>query len=189
MKKTRQKFTIRIPVKPYVKRFLEINYAFPIEFTANPADHRVFQGLLHKPGTHRDKRIGEQLLLYTEEVEVLISEHDFYRYGWELTRTNTVAFGKYFEKRAKTMMRSIIGIHVSLGMPINKSIEKFQERYRFDEDIWKYEAIKKDFFRNGRLERVDFEDEIFQKIEKIILHNLYDLGTIGKQVIKVYEAV
>jgi len=85
-------------------------------------------------------------------------------------------------------MRNIVGIHVSLGMPINKSIEKFQERYRFYEDIWKYEAIKKDFFRNGRLERVDFDEEIFHKIEKIILHNLYDLGTIGKQVIKEYEA-
>jgi hypothetical protein len=120
-------------------------------------------------------------------VEVVISEHDFYRYGWELTKTNTIAFGRYYEERAKAMMRTYIGVNISLGVPINKSILKFQDRFVFDEEVWHYEAIKKDIYRNGKVELIDFNDEIFKKIEKIVLRNLYDLGTLSQQAIKGYE--
>jgi hypothetical protein len=120
-------------------------------------------------------------------VEVVISEHDFYRYGWELTKTNTIAFGRYYEERAKAMMRTYIGVNISLGVPINKSILKFQNRFVFDEEVWHYEAIKKDIYRNGKVELIDFNNEIFKKIEKIVLRNLYDLGTLSQQAIKEYE--
>ena len=189
MKQLPQKFTVSIPVKPYVKRFLEINYGTPVDFTQNTQGNKFFQSLLRKPNTCDDKKYPDTICTYTEVVEILISEHDFYRYGWELTKTNTVAFGKYFEDKAKAMMRSIIGVNIGLGIPINKSIERFQKRFRFDEDVWHYEAIKKDFYRHGQIELVDFEDEIFIKIEKIIVRNLYDLGTVSKQLIKQYETV
>ena len=188
MRSTPQKFTVTIPVKPYVKRFLEFNYGFPLTFNGDPPAHKFFQNLLRKPSAHNDKKYPDTLYKHAELVEIIISEHDFYRYGWELTRTNTIAFGKYFEDRVKIMMRSVVGVNIGLGIPINKSIEKFQERFKFDEDVWKYDAIKKDFYRNGQVEIIDFNDEIFRKIEKIILRNLYDLGTISQQVIKNYEA-
>jgi hypothetical protein len=182
-----QKFTVSIPVKPYVKRFIEINYGMPADFTEDPHIHKFFQELLRKPDSSYDKKYPDTICTYTTETEVLISEHDFYRYGWELTKTNIVAFGRRFEDRAKAMMRSIIGVNIGLGLPINKSIEKFQDRFQFHEDIWKYEAIKKDFYRNGQVELVDFDNEIFRKIEKIILRNLYDLGTISNKAKKHYE--
>jgi hypothetical protein len=122
-------------------------------------------------------------------VEVLISEHDFYHYGWELTKKNTVAFGLHFEKRAKLMMRNLIGVYHGLGLPLYVSIGKFQERFRFEEDTWRFDWIKKDFYRNGQVEIVDFDNEIFRKIEKIILRNMSELGTITKQVIQEYETV
>lgn len=187
MKPTPQKFTVSIPSKPYVKRFLEINYGAPVDFTDSPVCHKFFQGLLRKPVTTDDKKYPDSICTYTEIVEVVISEHDFYRYGWELTKTNIVAFGKYYEDKAKMMMRTVVGVNHGLGIPINKSIERFQERFKFDEDVWRYEAIKKDFYRNGQVEIVDFENEIFLKIEKIIMRNLYDLGTVSKQLIKQYE--
>lgn len=188
MTKPQQKFTVSIPVKPYVKRFLEINYGMPVDFNHSPMCHKFFQGLLRKPNTTDDKKYPDSICTYTEVVEVVISEHDFYRYGWELTKTNIVAFGRYYEDKAKMMMRTVVGVNHGLGIPINKSIERFQERFRFDEDVWRYEAIKKDFYRNGQVEVVDFDREIFLKIEKIILRNLYDLGTVSKQLIKEYEA-
>ena len=141
---------------------------------------------MRKPDTSRDKQY-EAFCTYTEVVEVVISEHDFYRYGWELTKTNIVAFGKYYEDRAKMLMRNVVGVNHGLGIPINKSIERFQERFKFDEDVWRYEAIKKDFYRNGQVEVVDFENEIFFFFEKIVLRSLYDLGTVSKQLYKQYE--
>ncbi len=182
-----QKITVSVPVKSYVKRFLEINYGSPVDFSDDPVCHKFFQQLLRKPNYSRDKQYPETLVNYSETVDVLISEHDFYRYGWELSKTNTIAFGRFFEDKCKMMMRTIVGITHGLGIPINKSIERFQDRFRFDEDVWRYEAIKKDFYRNGQVLLVDFDKEIFSKIEKIILRNLYDLGTLSKQLIDQHE--
>ena len=187
MKQTQQRFIVSIPVKPYVSRYLEINYGSPIDFTSDPSVNKFFQDLLQKPDSSRDKQYPETIFTYTEVVEVLISERDFYRYGWELTKTNIVAFGKRFEEQAKVLMRSMVGVYHGLGLPVFKSIDKFQNRFQFDEDVWKSEAIKKDFYRNGHKEQIDFDNEIFSKIEGIILRNLYELGTISKQAKKEYE--
>ena len=189
MNQTRNpKFFVHVQVKPYVRRFLELNYGTPVLIAKDPAAHRFLQELLRKPDTNRDKQYPEQICTYTDLAEIVISEHDFYRYGWELTKTDTVAFGRYFEDRAKTLMRNIVGVKVSAGLPLKTAIVNFQERYGFDEDTWSYETIKKDFNRNGFLERIDFETEIFQKIERIVLRNLYGLGTISKSMITTYES-
>lgn len=181
------KFFVIVTVKPYVRRFLEMNYGYPIRFTDDSASNRFFLRMLSKPDTSRDRQYPEQMCTYTEEVEVIISEHDFFKYGWELTKTDTVQFGKYFEDRAKALMRSVVGVYSSLGLPLKNSIVKFQDRFGFDEDTWSYQTIKKDFYRNGTVDVVDFDKEIFFKVEKIILHNLYSLGTISKTMIKQYE--
>lgn len=181
------KFTVSVPVKSYVKRFLEINYGLPVDFTQSAECNKFFQNLLRKPDVSLDKKYPDNICTYTETIEIVISEHDFYRYGWELTKTNTVAFGKRYEDRAKMMMRSIVGVNVGLGLPINKSINGFQSRFNFNEDVWSYETIKKDFYRHGQVQFIDFENEIFKKIHGIILRNLYDLGTISETLIKEYE--
>ena len=187
MRQTPRKFIIEIPVKPYVKRFIELNYGYPVDFSSDYEAHKYLQQLFRKPSKNRDCQIPDTFCTYTEVLEVLISEHDFYRYGWELTKTDIVAFGKRYEYRAKVMMRSMVAIYHGLGLPIFKSIKKFQELFKFEEDDWKYEAIKKDFYRNGFNQKVDFDNEIFQKVEKILLRNMYDLGTISKQIIKQHE--
>ena len=84
-------------------------------------------------------------------------------------------------------MRSFVGIYSGLGLPVFKSIDKFQSRFEFDEDVWRYEAIKKDFYRHGVKQKIDFDNEIFNKIEKIIMVNLYDSGTVSQQAVKQYE--
>jgi hypothetical protein len=182
-----EKFVVTIPVKPYVKRFIEQNYGLPADFSKDPDAHKFFIDLLRKPNTSRDRKYPEQLCTYTETLEVLISQHDFYKYGWELTRTDIVTFGKRFEERSKSMMRSFVGVYVALGLPPYKSINKFQQRFNFDETYWPYESIKKDFYRNGGAEKIDFEGEIYCKVEKIILRTLYDSGTISKLAKTQYE--
>ena len=182
-----EKFVVTLPVKPYVKRFIEINFGFPANFSSNAEVNKFFLSLLKKPDTSLDKRYSEQLFNYTSTMEVAISQHDFYHYGWELTRTDIVVFGKHFEEKAKFMMRSFVGVYVAAGMPIFKSINLFQERFLFDDAHWDYQSIKKDFYRNGTNAKIDFGKEIFGKIDQILLHNLYTLGTISKKAKNEYE--
>ncbi len=46
-------------------------------------------------------------------------------------------------------MRSIVGMYHGVGFLYTISIRRFQERFGFLEDDWSFEAIKKDFYRNG----------------------------------------
>jgi len=177
MKQTHNKFTITVPVKAYVKRFIEINYGLPADLTNDKKALYEFRKLLRKPNTRWDYKHPDIVVNYTREIEIYISEDDFYRYGWELTKTNTVAFGKYFEGNAKFFMRTTVGIYLGMGLPLNVSINKFQDRFGFDEDTWCYQTIKKDFYRQGNRHTIDFNKEIFNKLEKLFLENLYNLGT------------
>lgn len=185
-KKTDNKFYIKIPVKPYVKRFMELNYGNPISFHSSPADYSLFRELL-RDSRRYDSKYPEFLCTYSDYVTVLLSERDFYRHGWDLTKTNIIRFGTHFELKVKTMMRSFVGVYHGLGLPIYVAINKFQERFYFDEEVWPYQSIKKDFYRNGTRSNVDFDNVIFSKIEKIVVTNLYRQGTISHTFLKDYE--
>lgn len=167
-----QKIVVKVPVKSYVKRFLEINYGNPVNFSDNSKSHQFFQSILRK--SINSKINTEISAFYREVVVIEITEHDFEHYGWEISKANVLQFNRYFEKQAKILMRNVIGVNAALGLPIKTAIEKFQSRFKFDEDTWNAEAIKKDFYRHGQLDTVDFTGEIFNKIEKIVLRNLYD---------------
>lgn len=187
MRQAPLKFTVQVPVKPYVKKFIESNYGSPVSFASHQEENYFFLQLLKQPCIRRDVQTNDLLNPYTEILEIFISEDDFYRYGWELTKTNILIFGKFFEHRAKFFMRNIVGIYYGLGLPIYKSIKKFQTTFEFDEDAWKYDSIKKDFYRHGNTRNIDFDNEIFHKIENIILDNLYDAGTISHHLKKQHE--
>ncbi len=182
MRQTPLKFTVQVPVKPYVKHFVNLNYGTPVNFSYFPEENYFFQRLLKEPSNRRDCQTNDLLVRYTEILEILISEDDFYRFGWELTKTNILVFGKFFEQRAKFFMRNIVGVYHGLGLPIYQSILKFQKTFRFEEDAWKYDSIKKDFYRHGNTRNIDFDNEIFHKIENIILDNLYVAGTISHHI-------
>ena len=180
-------FTVQVPIKPYVKRFIEMNYGNPVNFSCFPEEHKFFTSMLYSPNRARDLHIKDAFRYYPDVLEIPISEHDFYSYGWELSKTDVIVFGKYFENRAKFFMRSFVSIYQSLGFPFLASIRRFQEIFNFSEEDWNLDAIKKDFYRHGSLEKVDFDQEIYNKIETLILRNLSSLGTVCKPVIKQHE--
>lgn len=181
------KFFVCVSVKPYVRQFLVNNYGYPIDFTKNAEVNKTFRNFLIKPDNSRDNAYPAQICTYTELVEVVISEHDFYKYGFELSRTDTVSFGKLFENKAKFFMRNMVGTYHAVGLPVFSCINKFQQRFNFDEDTWSFQTIKKDFYRNGTDDLIDFNDEIFFKLENIILRNLYKLGTVCEKTIIDHE--
>ncbi len=187
MPKKSHVFTVQVPVKKYVKKFIEMNYGNPVNFSNFPDENRLFQSMLYKPTRTRDSWINESFTHYPEILEIPINEYDFYRYGWELTKTDIIIFGKYYETRAKFFMRTFVSIYHALGFPFQMSIKRFQETFNFSEDDWTLEAIKKDFYRHGQKQKIDFNQEIYNKIETLILYNLSDLGTVCKPVIKQHE--
>ena len=166
------KFVVTIPVKPYVKRFVELNYGLPADFTKHPEIHKEVCRSLKKPCTHRDNQFENKLCTYTETLEIVISQRDFYRYGWEFSRTDIVSFGKSFETTIKCNMHNTVNIYRGVGLSIKESIIKFQDHYSMEEEYWSYESIKKEYYRRRPENEIDFFIEIIGKIDELFMRTL-----------------
>ena len=177
-------FFVTIPVKLYVKRFLENNYGCPVDFRKFPKEHGMFKRMLKKPCNHYDKMYPSESIKKTDFVEVVISGDDFNRFGWEISRTDVVAFGKYFENHAKWVMRTVISSYVGFGAPVDRSILLFQKRFCMEEEYWPFDSIKKDFYRLRTSIDIDMNEHIFKHIESVIKKNMKNAGIIKENEVK-----
>lgn len=183
----KESFYLELPCKPYVKRFLEINFGNPGDLASDPLLMNTLIQYLRKPNKRDQNRYNSRTVQYSELYRVRLPEFHYRKFGNSLTKPDVVSFCKMVEKRAKLFMRNLVGVNIALGLPIFIAINKFQDQYGFDEDTWAFESIKKDFYRNGCYEKVDFEQEIFNKIEQILLVQLSESGTITRKAVKAYE--
>ena len=183
------KFNITVPVKPYIKRFLENNYGNPVDFRNYPRENEMFKRMLKKPNLEKDHMYRKELCLHIHMIEIVISERDFYRHGWELSKTDIVSFGKHFEKNAKWLMRTVVSTYISFGIPINIAINKFQTRFQLEEEYWPFDSIKKDFFRFKINNEIDFNQYAYQHLEKLILLNMSNAGAITNHILKNHEKI
>lgn len=180
-------FTLQLQTKPYVNHFLVSNFGNPANLSSDKQLYNLFRRCLKKPsGRFNSKYQNLSLLRYSTQSQIIISEDDFYRYGWEMTKTDTVYFGRELENRVKFLMRNIVSMY-SAFMPQKNAILLFQENFGYTEEIWSYDSIKKDYFRNGPAQHLNFLKEITKKTEHIILGNLSALGTISHKLVKDYE--
>jgi hypothetical protein len=187
------KFNVTVPVKPYVKRFLENNYGTPVDFKNHPRENEMFQRMLKKPCISNEYMYNDNIQKYCHIVEIVINDRDFYHYGWELSKTDIISFGKYFERNAKMQMRNVVGLYVSLGFPLNIAIAKFQNKFHFEEEYWSLESIQKDFYRHKKNCDLCFNSEFeFNKyairhLEQMILINMTAAGFLTDNVLKEHK--
>jgi len=173
------KFIVTVPVKPYIKRYLENNYGSPVDFRNHPRENELFKRMLKKPCNEANHMYKNELLRQTAEVEITISDRDFYRHGWELSKTDIVSFGKHFEKNVKLLMRTVVSTYVCHGMAVDKSIAKFQTQYKMEEEYWSFDSIKKDFYRFRDNNDIELNEYAYQHLERLIRINMNNAGVIS----------
>lgn len=175
-------YSIDVIVKPYVRRYLINNCGNPVDLSRLPRFQFLFRRLLRKP-LFRFESL--KMPSNSSYVRILISNDTFYRYGWEMTLTNMMTFNSEIEREIKFIMRTHITYRTAMGYSVAKCIRDFQRWFDMPEDVWSYEAIKKDLFRNTESKRnkdvETFLDQMDQKFQKIFLENLSSLGTISKK--------
>lgn len=175
-------FTIKIPCKKYVKAYLENNCGTPVNLQHLPdLMEELRRGLSRKPA-HRE---AADLAICTENVTIIIPSDMFYRYGWELNKENILDFNRNVEMKVKSFMRLYISLNNSLGNPVANCIREFQDVYGFPEPIWSFDSIKKDFDRHGKkASHMKSIKELKVEMNKILLDNLSELGTVSKKLKK-----
>lgn len=174
-------FTIKVPCKKYVKTYLEINCGTPVDLKHLPDLLDEFRRGLDKKPCHRET---SELANCEDTVVIIIPPDMFYRYGWELNKENILDFNRKVEKKVKFFMRQYVAVNKSLGIPVANCIREFQEGFGFNEPVWSYESIKKDFDRHGQVPELKIIRELKTELNKILLDNLSDLGTISKKLKK-----
>ncbi len=172
---TGSSFTITLPSKPYIRHFLVTNYGTPVDLRKNRTLNYNLRRRLRKHCLRHEKR-GISLRMYSAIIEIAISDDDFYRYGWELSNTDIIALNRDIEAHVKLFMRNMVATYETI-MQQKEAILLFQERFGFSEDIWAYEAIKKDYFRNCPYEKVKLFPKLVSEMEKIVLERLSAQGT------------
>lgn len=170
-------FTVQIPVKKYIKAYLENNCGSPADLSHLPDIKDMFEGCLMFPRFNRDKHIKCN---YTDSVDIYISNDHFYRYGWQLSKTDTIRFNQKCEAFIKFNSRQFILANHSMGMPVSVCIREFQSIYQFDEDSFSFQTIKKDFERHGSKITIHMIRDFRAELNNILMDNLSNLGTISK---------
>lgn len=167
-------YTVRIAVKPYIKAYLENNFGIPVDIRKD-GELWELTGLLLREGSARfDKSVAAN---FPEQVDVLISRDIFFRYGYVLTKTETLRFNAFVEKRVKFFARNYIAYHHSLGTSVADCIRDFQKIFGFPEDVWPYDSIKKDFDRHGRTVGKKAVMNFKAEMSRIFLEMLSESGT------------
>ncbi|MEG0796798.1 MAG: hypothetical protein RR397_09905 [Odoribacter sp.] len=172
-------YTVKVAVKPYIKAYLENNFGVPADIRQDPELNDLLIRMLREGSTRLDKILSANM---PSTVELRISKDTFFRYGFTLTKTETLQFNSFLEKRIKFFARTYISYHHSLGTSVAKCIRDFQNTFGFPEDIWNYDSIKKDFDRNGSSVHRKMIGNFKSELSKIFLEMLSELGTPFKAV-------
>ena len=172
-------YTIKVAVKPYVKAYLENNFGTPIDFRKDSELTGIVNLMLRAGSAHLDNIVSAK---FAETVEIRISKDTFFRHGFTLTKTDTIRFNSFLEKRLKYYARLYISYHNSLGFSITKCIRDFQDTFGFSEDVWSYDSIKKDFDRHGAPVGKNIIMNFQAELSKVFMEKLSELGTTLKPV-------
>lgn len=181
-------FTVELPVKPYVKQYITLNFGNPADFSTNKYINEGFRKCLIKPSKRYDsvyRKLSYQC--HSQTIWIKISQDDFYRYGWELTTSDIIAFGKIIERQTKFLMRNMVSFYMTFMIERN-AVLTFQKNFGFTEDIWGYESIRKDYYRSVATgNKISFTKDMSNKIEEILLVNLTSIGTLSPKAIQHYD--
>jgi hypothetical protein len=164
-----ERFRLKFPCKPYIRRYLEITFGNPAELSKDKVLYDVFRLKLRKKSYRYDHGKYSTLSKYTSEIDIKISRDDFYRHGWELSRTDIVALNIILEGRVKLLLFKSIRLYRAFNYPLTESIARFHQKYGFTENDWPIESIRKECLRNLKIHKDDIDRLIAEMVKKFEL--------------------
>jgi hypothetical protein len=170
-------FIIEIPCKPYVKVYIENECGAPADLTNLPDLLLELKNGLRRKISHRETEAQAKCCCL---VKVIIPNDLFYRYGWEVNRESMMDFNRIAEKQVKFLMRQYISLNNALGASLTDCIRNFQNDYGFPEQIWSFDTIKKDFYRNRGIKYKTLS-VLREEMNKIFVAEMSRMGTLRRR--------
>ncbi len=137
-------FPITIPVKPYVKQFIDVEYGKPAYITRRDIIGNKLYDILHRRYFNEKIQHGS----YSAQLKIYISKNLFRYAGCDLTMQGIVAFNSFMELLIKDRQRRFINNYILRSRcEIQVAILAFIDLYQSDGEDFSFEAIKKDYYR------------------------------------------
>lgn len=146
-----QFFTLSLPVKGYVKKYLQQKYGCPLTLSANDVFSDVLLAMLLVPvPTKRSRQeLDQQLGRRCHRLDIRIPFSMFYRLPKEISEHSQVRINTYFENRFREEFCDTVERLVTFGkIERQLAIEHFAaiNRLEMDEDI-SFDCLKKMEYR------------------------------------------
>lgn len=179
--------TVDLPCKPYVKRFIEQNFGSPADFSRDGELYEYFRSKLVRNSIRQDRLYSKYNLdKYSESIKVIVTSDDFYRFGWEMSTTDTVRLNKKLECRVKLLAHMVISSQMVSGRGLTSSVDYFQMNFGFTEDVWKKESIIKECQRNMSMDKQAFPKNMAASLQRTVLDKLSVVDVVSKKGKKKY---
>lgn len=196
MRKARERYVVWLWVAPFVKQYLLTNFAIDdpnwtdlVNISSDRYLDVLFRSRLIKPSTRYDRRIetSGSYKFRREKIALEITKSDFQEHGWSLTSTDASSLSKALEIRCRTILLTYLSAAYMITPNLSTCIQKFYQAYHFSEDTWPSDSIRRIWNRDTSIDKTTLKTDIDEKINKIILVQLFRNGTISQQGLKHYE--
>lgn len=193
--KKKDRFVCWIWVAPFVKQYLLVNFKVDdpdwpelVNISEDKALDVLFRSRLVKQ-THRyDKRIQSGNYQYRNcKIALEISSSDFYHYGWSLSPTDETMLSNILEVRCRTMLLTYLSVAYMVTPVLSECIRQFYDKFHYDEFTWPPDSIRRIWNRDKTIDKSTLKSNINEKINEIIIVQLFKNGTISQQGKEQYE--
>lgn len=193
--KKKDRFVCWIMVTPYVRQYLLTNFKVDdpdwpelVNITQDKFLDTLFRTKLVKPSTRYDKRSERNSYKYRRcKIALEISKSDFYHYGWSLSLTDESTLAHVLEIRCRTILLSYLSAAYLIHPNLNVCINLFYKQFGYDECSWPSDSIRRIWNREQKACKISFQNDFYEKINKIVIVQLFRNGTISQSGKEAYE--
>ncbi|WP_229127477.1 hypothetical protein [Bacteroides congonensis] len=194
--KKKDRFVCWIWVAPFVKQYLLTNFKvydpdWPelVNISQDKSLDVMFRSRLVKPSNRYDKRISQSGSYKYRNCKVAleITKSDFYHHGWSLSPTDEAALANAMEIRCRTILLTYLSVAYMVKPNLSICIQQFYDTFHFDESTWPSDSIRRIWNRDTTIDKNALKSGIEEKINKIILVQLFKNGTISQSGKEIYE--
>lgn len=164
-----EKFTLRLHALPHVAHFLQNRYGTPVQLDTESLFYMHLREIVsRRPDKDLPQHKPLGLEKYTQELEVVVPQVFYARYGLFMTKTNTIKFNKFCTEYIKDVVR--MEMYSSFALTGRKEIgyDVAMQKLDLTPDVFPYETVKKDFQRFRKRKPGLFSKKFLQSLSPIL---------------------
>jgi len=162
-----QYFVVKIPVKPYIKKYLQALYGRPVVFSTTNYFGATIIAFLDRKfySTRKEDIVFKRFDKLTDAIDIYLPKYWLNKrgisYGYDVSMQNTIIINKMFEERFAEDICKHCTLYDTMGFDIKDAIEDFCTVHMVDiETDISFDALKKKEYRYRKEKQKQFHTNL-----------------------------